>query len=312
MSRLLTFTLACLLGAAASPAQASILGGYLTFDGPVHRTSPPSRGGGEDLLKSNALSVLVDQGAPGFDKDDVVWGMLKLNSIGVSSLTPKNVSLTNQIVVVFSARIDAPTPSGAINLVPVGDATNPYDLRKLLDPSVQNGLSDQTLATVLSSGPPQAPDDDPWNWSPTQISDPATGFSVANGWSWELTADLQPGTDDFYHFLPTGLTSGIDATALTITSSSFPTTWLPVDVADFAGGVHLGDLTLDRGFVGLAAPAQLARGWTFTDDSSLFVNAVPEPTSLAVLGVLGAAALLRRGRISASREGSKSLARNRD
>jgi len=298
MTRFFSFALACVLSVAASTAQATVLSSYLTFDGPAHYTDPPFQGGGEDFLQDDSVSALVNRaGAAGtFDPGDVVWGVLTLSDIQASGLPSVPVSVPNQIAIVFSAQIVGAAPDGSIALAPIGNAADPLDLRNLIgDPLLRTGLNDNSIATILSSSTAATPAGDPLNWTTAQVSNPVTGFGTANGWGYELTADLVPGTDDFFHFLGT-VTGGIDIAALTITSQAFGAQWIPVDVADFAGGIHFGDITLDQGFVSRASAVQQSRGWFFRDDSSLFVNPVPEPGSMAVFGLLGAAAFARARR----------------
>ena len=74
MSRFFMLSLACLLSVFASTAQASVLSKYLTFDGPVHLTSPIFQGGGEDFLQDDSVSAWDDRDLSGdFSDGDVVW-----------------------------------------------------------------------------------------------------------------------------------------------------------------------------------------------------------------------------------------------
>lgn len=298
MSRFFSLALACMLSVVASTAQATVLSSFLTFDGPVHHTvnaqGNPFQGGGEDFLQDDSVSAYDDRGAQGFGPGDVVWGVMTLSEIDSSGQPSLPVASPNQIAIVFSVQLGAPIPgvtNGFTNL-PIGNAADPLDLRNLLAGSPAIGhINDNTVAIVLSSSQADLPSEDPINFSTANFT-----ANFASGiWEYEVTADLIPNTDDFFHFVG-DLTGGLDAAALTITDSAFGAAWLPVDVRDFAGIIHFGDVTLDRGRVDPASQDQQARGWFFRDDSSLFVNAVPEPGSMAVFGLLGVAGILRARR----------------
>jgi len=298
MSRFFMFSLACLLSVMASTAQATVLSKYLTLDGPAHFSTPPSQGGGEDHLKDNSVSKFVDADAsgPGYTTGDAIWGVLSIRDV-LSSPTnvDQQVQSPEQIAIVFSAKIDS-IAGGIINLVPINDVTKPYDLRNLLAGSSAAGhLNGDTVATILTTDQAFTAAQDPQNFTTANF----TANFASPIWSWELTADQVPGTDDFFQFEPGSRTNtGTDVGALTVTSAAFagPGSFLPVDVADFNNVIHFGGLTLDQGNVTPASSVQQSHGWTFTDQSDLYINAVPEPGSIAVFGLLGAAAFARARR----------------
>ena len=295
----------------SNTADASILSSLLTFDGPEHTgTAGAFQGGGEDKLQDDSLSQWV-KGAnnigAGFEVGDMIWGIMTLSDIHASGRDSVAVGANppGQVAFVFSAKIAGMTSGsgGSFALAPIANAGNAYDLRNLLHSSVTSGLSNNSLMVGLSSYNDPADDSglDPLNWSTTQVDD-ADGFRTTNGWSWELTADLVPGTDDFFDFSGNAQGGGTDRGALTISSQAFSVTeWLDVDVLDFANEVHKGDITLDVGTVTPASESQQERGWTFTDQSTFYVNPVPEPASVitwACLAVIGAAFGARRRRKS--------------
>lgn len=281
-------------------AQASILSNLLSFDGPVHWTPPlPFRGGGEDKIDDDSRSVFIDQGAAGYSTGDVIWGILTISDVQASDSDPLNVDKDvelppNRIVFVFSAQIvGAGSYPGTFALGPIGNAGSIYDLRQLLDPSVQNGLGDNTILSVFSAV--DTLNNNPLDWTPSTVE---TNLTAAKGWSWELTAGMAANSDDFFEFLPDpGSLSGTDRGGLTITSQAFSAVWLDVDVNDFSGTTHYNQLVLNPGVVTYEPIA----GWTFTDHSTFFVNAVPEPVSLltwAGLAGIGAVFAARRRRES--------------
>jgi hypothetical protein len=285
-----------MLSVAASSAQASVLSSYLSFDGPTHHTDPVSPGGGEDFLQDDSVSAWSDRNDDGLlNEGDVVWGVLTLSEISASGdAFSQQVESPNQIAVVFSVELGPETApgSGIFTNNPIGDSGDPLDLRNLLAGSGASGLNDNSIATILSSDEANLASENPTNFTTANFT-----ANFASGiWDWELTADLIPDTDDFFHFQGDE-TGGTDAAALTITSQNADLPgWLLVDVVDFEGNIHYGDITLDRGEVDPATASQSARGWFFRDTSDLFVNPVPEPGSMAVFGLLGAAAFARARR----------------
>jgi hypothetical protein len=138
----------------------------------------------------------------------------------------------------------------------------------------------------------------PLNWSAFGPNGVTTNFAGTNGanpgsgWKWDLTAGKVALTD-FFQFTGSILGGGQDRGALTITSSSIPAVqWLPVDVFNYAAVVVTSDLTLDIGTVNPASVDQVANGWTFRDQSTLYVNPIaPEPATLGMFGLLGLAGL---------------------
>lgn len=310
--------------AAPSFVNASVLSNLLTSDGPAHyalNNGAPYQGGGEDKLQDDSVSKFEDvDGSGGYSKGDVIWGVLTLSQVQSSGRGVVNVGSfpPGQVAVVFSAKIAgfATNSTGAtvFNLAPIADSTSNYDLRKILPLSVQNGLSNESIITILSSTTDEnvlSGAENPLNWFTYQVNnslvDPSTTvagsskFTNANNWFWELTADMKAANNDFFQFVPDAALEGRDKGGLTITSNAFGATWIPVDVIDYLGVMHKNDLTLNLGVVSNAGDYYLGHGWTLTDKSDLYVNAVPEPAAMAVWVVLcgcGGLGLFRRRRRS--------------
>lgn len=295
------FSVAVLSWVLGAPvAEASILSSKLTFDGPSGVAQPlgaPQQLGGEDKMQDDSLSSFVNVdgsttplGAPTFTVGDIIWGVLSLSDIDSSG--QPNINLPpGQVAFVFSAKIAA-SGGGVFSLAPINDTTSPYDLSNLIDGSVQSGLSGDTILTALSSADDSVANN-PLNWATSDFLGGVKKFSAANGWGWELTADMVS-SDDFFEFQPgaPALLTGTDRGGLTITSNAFGAAWLPVDVFDFGATTHYNDLTLDLGTVSLASGDQVTKGWTFTDQSTFYVNPVPEPSAMLTwLGLAGVSAV---------------------
>ncbi|MCK5355863.1 MAG: PEP-CTERM sorting domain-containing protein, partial [Methyloprofundus sp.] len=61
--------------------------------------------------------------------------------------------------------------------------------------------------------------------------------------------------------------------------------WVDVDILDYAGVEHRSDLTLDFGSVDIASADELAKGWAFSNQSTFYVNPIPEPATFSLLGL---------------------------
>lgn len=291
------------LGFAFAPtAQATVLSNFLTFDGPAHYDTVagnPFQGGGEDKMQDDSLSAFVDRdNSGGYSVGDVVYGMLTLSEFNSSGVPSLGVGNNEQIALLFSTKIVSMNggSNGTIELGAIGNAADAYDLRTLLgvDAGIVAGLDNNTVGVMVSNPNGATPATDPLNFTTAQFS---TEFTAANGWSQELSIGLVEATD-FFNFDNTGPgLTGTDRGAFTIQQEAFSVKdWIDVDMLDYASNIVKGDFTLDFGTVTLASGAEQANGWTFRDQSSFFVNPVPEPSMLSLLGIglLGLSANLRK------------------
>ena len=139
---------ALLCGCFGTAAQASILGSYLTFDGPQH-TPPgtPFPGGGEDALVDDSLSVLVDPDGNGIDLGDTVWGLISLSEVKASGLQSVSV-VSNQVMILFAVQISGAGTGGSLANVP--DAVKLASLLPSNITAASAGITNASLGVVLS------------------------------------------------------------------------------------------------------------------------------------------------------------------
>ncbi len=306
------FLLGFLSGVAQASVQSpSIVAPYLTFDGPQH-TSPPILppgnvfpGGGEDKLQDDSLTAWIDNdeiGDPGFgiiSPGDDLWGYSTLSEINASGRDTVAIGSSSQIMILFATTLGN-FGSGT------GGSTMSLPNQSLLEAVMgqagvtpgEAGTSANSIAVMLSTDTPDfVSAEDPLNWSANNV------FPTAADWDWEATFDIVADNGDFFEFdfnnpvIPT--LGGEERGSFTISSSVFAVAeWLPVDVLDFGGNTHYGEATFDQGTVNPASQDERDAGWIFRDQSSFFLNPIPEASSFAIWGLLtGIGMFYRRSRM---------------
>ena len=298
MRRLLI--LLALIGLMAAPAEASILGSHMSFDGFEDGFEDDSRASVYDVDGSGS-------GTPGdptddFSVGDVIYGFISVSDLDISG-DPSASLGGDEIVIAFAAVITGaltvdPTesPLGGWVLGPslvagytVDDLVGP-GLKATVDPALApaGATTADALAVVISNPgttDPLAP----------EIADTvpaATPLFTAASWSYEMTLGFDPAGTDFFHFATVGFAGilGSEGSGVSVFDDVFGPSviYLPV-LADRLDGTPdtLHDVSLVNGVVHDTGSGT----WDFTDNSDMGINATPEPTSLAVWGALSALGL---------------------
>jgi len=265
--------------------QATTLSSFLTFDGPAHITPPiPFQGGGEDKLQDDSITAW-QKGANNtnplaFQVGDIFYGIVTLSEVLASGRPSVGVGADSQVAILFSAMITGLGSGGSFSLA--SDGMLSARCGAICGGA---GIDASSVAVMLSTTQSDAdPDNDPLNWTTANYTANFNGAGTNDPWSWEATIGLVAATD-FFEFQG-NILGGTERGAFTVQSQAFfVDDWLPVDVARFDLVNVTGDATLDVGTVSPASATQQAAGWTFRDQSSFFVNPIPEPGSLMLLGL---------------------------
>jgi len=196
--------------------------------------------------------------------------MASLSDIQASGNLNYTVGVNEQIIVLFALNNVGGTT--------LGPASSPTLTTLCGAVCAGAGLGASSVAVVLSTTDAT---DDPLNYSTGTF----TASLNSGSWLWEMTLGLEG--DSFFEFVDGGLVGSTERAAVKVTGSAFAANWAGVDVLDFAGAVHVNDVTLDDGDVQFAGQEALSRGWQYQDQAAFYVNptAIPEPGSLALLGV---------------------------
>ncbi|MEO1525541.1 MAG: PEP-CTERM sorting domain-containing protein [Planctomycetota bacterium] len=274
------------LVAFAASSHAGVLGSALTGNGEIDRLE--STGG-----------VAAFDGAGSFSVGDVIYGFSALQNVtpdifaggSATNLAP------NHVVALFAAEIVSVPGAGAGSpgVYELAAPTTGNRLFDLLDPSLQpllTGIEDDAAFLLLSAAGPAS---DPVN---NAIAGDLSHFTAAD-YSFELAGGLAP--DGFFEF--NGVPSfgtGQQVAGANVLSHDLGSGVSFVDIpfaspfGTGAGGAY--DLTIPIALVGPAIPPASGNGWTFSVQSTIDINIVPEPTAFLAFAGIGLAGLARRRR----------------
>ncbi len=276
------FAICCIFG---SSADASIFGGFLSYDGL------------QDEIRDNSFSLFEDNGAAGISEGDVISGIILVESITASGVGNQPTGFTEQTVVAFAATITGIEGTVGVDAIyTLGSATG--TLSSLLTAGIiaDAGIDMDTIAVVVSSetGFGDDPNANPANWA---ASDVATNFGTY-GFGWEGTLGVVGG-DDFFEARDSVDTNVLfdEAGVFTVQSSQgWGSNLLDVSINDFTDDeAKFGDVTLSGDIFG-AGDDPSSNGWFFEDNTTFFINPVPEPGSLAIWSTVMVVCLSSRRR----------------
>lgn len=305
MKRILILALACAF-IVCGGVQASVISDRMTFDSQM------------DILTDESRTEWIDSdNSLGFSVDDILFGFIRISNVNASGIGDQ--AIDEQIVLAFSGKISAGSGLGPFVIDPIADKTNTYDLRKMLGtaddatpgllPStaaVPDATYDKAIFAAISN-PSEALADNPLNFTGTPLAQ-MNSFTLASGWGYEaLGGFLAPDPDkDFFHALVDPLSGpgsvfGKEAGGFTILDhiwSPATTVFLPVTVK------HTDNTTTTDHDVILKFPSTVfeedlgVAPWDFRDQSTMHINATPEPGSvliwLGMAGLVGLGVLRKR------------------
>ena len=284
MNKVFLTLLGCVIGLGMwSSASASLLTSLAVADG------------SQDLLNDTSVAGYKDNGAAGLSVDDVIFGIALVQDVN------GDTSKSDQIAVVFSAKIIEFVDNDSSGTISNGDEfklgyndTGDYDLTDLLPASLQpkNGragtLGQDEIAVVIShpttafSFPTFAD-----FAGGTAFNDPAIDYEATIG-----LVDDGVGGNDFFSAIvndnpfTTNQIEMVEAGGFSVMDASGSygngpgTIFLPVTGLTTNPEVGL------FGSVDFLTNVNYATEYGFTDDADFFINAVPEPASVAVWSLL--------------------------
>ena len=287
--------LAALFALPVSSANAGVLSSLLSLDGNL------------DLLVDDSASFVVDRAD---DADLLQVGDLLQGAFNLDVIDGNTVPSGSSIFGVFSFEVESITGGPTGQLVQFGAPTaaadsvlniGGVDLSGIADASVTdtalliiesdasslntNGLDASTLFTT------------DFNGFEAVI---AAGFVDADDQQTVLAGPLVDVTD----LTAPGLVNGTSipvvvadfSTSLSVTGSTFGL-FLPVPNPSPLSGGAFGDL-IGTGTISTPTEALSENGFLFSDDGVFAINAVPEPTSVAIFGFIALCSFERRRRKS--------------
>lgn len=274
----------------ATPAQASILGSHLTFDGT------------EDTLEDDSRAAFIDDGDTSFGVGDTIYGFISVSDTSSGNPSP------DEIAILFAFDVTGTTVSQdgttyfthsapAAGLASFVDAAF-APVVSITTPGLAT-TADATFVIVANTGTR-----DPLSSEIANGGD-LKGFIPAEGWVYQATGGIDPGSADFLHLEASG-GARAEFGGFTIFDHPFGSSvvFLPVTVDNFAeedfvapfSPTSTHDVAIDDATVTPKFLSPTAGGWTFVDSSNMRLNAVPEPASFAIWGSLAGLGLLLRKR----------------
>ena len=266
---LATFFALGLFALAGQNARASLLVDYVAPDGV------------QDTLRDTSRSMVDDNDTSGgFSVGDVIYGWAAIS--GVIPDANGYGTLSDKLVVVFSAEITA--INGDIATLGY-NTTGSHNLASLLPASLApkagraGTLGSDEIAVVISGPNPVG------NVGESSFS---AGNAFSSGYSYEATIGLVSATEDFFEVdlnLPSITYNEKAGFTVMDASGSYGNDagiiFVPITgVTDFSNATRSPEVALLGNILG---PKD---GYDYSDSSDFLVNAVPEPCSLAVWGLM--------------------------